>query len=116
MNFRTSYEADLPLRMLDLGLHVAAAVALPGPWWLQWLPEALSLPLWLHGMVTNRMLPQSSLALRLHRLLHLRGRDALPALVVLLVLANMQAFLTLACVHVLAHASIDHLTHGEGWL
>jgi hypothetical protein len=73
VTFRSAYRADLPLRAVDLGLHVVAAVLLPGPWWCQWLPDAVLPLLWLRGMAINEFDTDASSLLRLHRGLHLRG-------------------------------------------
>lgn len=112
-SFRAAYAADLPRRATDVAAHAVLAALLPGPWWLQYVPDALVPVLWLHGMATGRFLRASHPALRAHRALHGRGPVG-------------WAFLAASCVvglairsslplHVAAHAAVDRLSHGRGW-
>jgi hypothetical protein len=99
---------------MDLGFHLALAFLLPGPGWLQFLPDAMLPLLWPVGMLTDSFMRPDGAALVLHRLLHLRGRWAMPAMCAVL-LAGV-AWPSLAA-HWLAHVAVDSLTHdGKEWL
>lgn len=111
--FRSAWLGVWPLGLIDAVLHVAAAVWLPGPWWLQYLPD-LALPLlWTRSMLTNRRAGDHSLLLKLHRLLHARP----PLLGEGVCLWAGLAFLWFPqlALHAAVHVVVDRLTHDRRW-
>lgn len=110
LNFRTLYRRDLQVRLIDLALHLTAAVMLPGPWYLQWVPDVLVVPLWLHGMWTGRMLPEDSAVVRAHHVLH---SWIVPALL-LLTPVRAGYYVAALGLHWGAHYLIDIVTH-DNW-
>lgn len=106
-SFRPAYRASLCLRAVDLSLHATAAWLLPGHL-LQFAPDILLPGLWMHGMLTNRFLPQDASLLQLHRTFHLRTWASFA----LFPLFYLWPWLG---VHALVHALIDRFTHGPLW-
>lgn len=115
--FRRAWLADLGNRVPDLVLHSAAAMLLPGPWWLQWCPDVALPALWLRSVLSDKMAPEGSRVLQLHRLLHGKDRDVTMAFAATCVVwtALGSQLATAALAHVAVHLAIDGVTHGEGW-
>lgn len=110
--FRGAWTADLKWRVVDVIGHAVLVFFLPGPWWLQWLPDMLLPVLWIHGMVTNRFLPPHSELINSHRSLH----DPAVPLVLLWVggVVHAQTLLILwVGLHWAGHVLWDRLTHQD---
>lgn len=111
--FRAAWREDMPLRFLDMSAHAMLAWALPGPWWLQFLPDVVLPALWTCGMLTDQFDDGSGWLLRAHRLLHLRLRPVAFVCMLFLV-ATAIAYPPLAGAW-LAHVAVDRITHDERW-
>lgn len=119
--FRRDWIRTVPYGALDIVMHaVAAFLWLPGPWWFQYLPDAVLPVLWLRSMATNRMAGDDDLWLQLHRMLHVKARYFHTGVLLwwLLALASGAALdvnIFVLPLHVAVHKAIDWITHGEGW-
>ena len=110
--FRTAWVADLPWRAIDLSAHIVLALLLPGPWWLQWLPDVMLPVLWVSSWASNAWLPDGDWRLEAHRALHLRS--GLGGLVACAVLAGGLWWPAILA-HAVGHWAVDWLTHGKEW-
>jgi len=111
--FRVAYVQTLPLRLVDVLMHLTVAFALPGPWWYQGLPDIMLPVLWTKAMITDTFEPDWSLLLAAHRTLHLRGRLGLLAGIGVVCCAWLWPVLA---GQLLAHVAIDTVTHEGAWL
>ncbi len=68
MSFRRTYRKDLPMRVLDVLLHVIAA-CITGSLW-QWGPDIMLVIIWPYSMIVDERLPDSSFLLEIHKALH----------------------------------------------
>lgn len=68
MTFRMAWFRDWRWRLFDGMLHGLAGLLLHS--WFQWIPDVMLPCIWLHGMISNRRLPDDSVLLRIHRWLH----------------------------------------------
>jgi hypothetical protein len=108
--FRDAYRDNLLERLLDVCCHVLAALFLPGPWWLQFIPD-LALPwLWLRSIATDRFADEHDPQLGLHRMLHLRGRHFPFGMLAAVLLSGVFISPAIAA-HWLVHVAIDSVTH-----
>lgn len=115
MSFRSTYARDLPVRALDVCLHVTAALAFPHfrvGWAMQWLPDCALIALWSRSMVLNRFAPASDPVLRFHRFLHTPLGYVSAALLTALC---RPAYLGIMLYQYGAHLVIDLFTHGKEW-
>lgn len=70
MNFRQLMKADISWRVIDLIGHCFLAWFLPGHWWYQFIPDIFVPFLFLHGMVTGKLLPLDSKLVWLNNFMH----------------------------------------------
>lgn len=110
--FRAAYRADRPWRLLDAGLHLVAALLLPGPFWLQYVPDICVGVVWWRSWQSGKFLPEADRALVLHRWLHLRGATVGGAALLGLLVGLAGPVCVL---HYVVHLAIDRLTHGKAW-
>lgn len=120
--FRQWYKAQLMMRVLDFIGHCLAAAfvwMLTSAWAaipMQWYPDICLLYMWPHGMITNRMLPENSLVLRVHRWLH-SPFFAIACAVWLVFVVFVFPWMTkpsfIAMISVVTHQAIDMFTHEE---
>jgi hypothetical protein len=115
MSFRRQWLGTVPLGILDVCLHAAAAYMLPGAWWMQYVPDAVLPFLWLGSMARDTFVDpdDSSWLLDWHRVLHLRRFGVLPGAVLYVALAAATSLWLL--VHVVVHVGIDRVTHDGRW-
>ena len=113
--FRALYREDAPLRVLDVLAHALLALLLPGPFWAQYLPDLAVAVIFVRSWRLDAMLPEDDVWLRVHRALHLGRGSGWPMLPVAATLAIVVYAYPAAALHVLAHLSVDAVTHGKDW-
>lgn len=107
--FRSRWTIGLSL--IDLVCHVTLSLILPGPFWFQFLPDLLVLPLWLHGYLTDRMLPATNPFIIAHRSLHSIWPIVLLISVAIFTPVDTSTLIALAGLHWAAHLLVDLFTH-----
>lgn len=104
MGFRAEYRADWLRRLVDVMLHVTAAIILPAPFWAQWLPDVALVVMWPWSMVMDRKVAPRAPILLLHRFLHSPEFGLIFGVV-------MAFYVPTVGVHWGIHVIIDVLTH-----
>jgi len=116
--FRRALLSDSYLRAIDIVLHSALALALPGHWYYQFLPDMLSPFLFMHGMITNRLLSENSFVLKVHKFFH---TAYIPMGIVFISpyvwIVDHKIFYApiYFWLHWLSHMIVDQFTHRNEW-
>jgi len=100
----------LTVSIVDVCGHVCFAVLLPGPFWLQVLPDAFLPGLAFWSLKTDRLAPRGATIVHLHRVLHTL---MLPIALTAFWLATQRPIYGSAALQWTAHVIWDQFTHPE---
>lgn len=109
MDFRTLVKQGLWIRVIDVLGHIGFGWAL-GSVFVQFLPDMLLPIIWLRSWKKNELLPETDLALELHRGLH----TCWPSfLLICAYLVMLKPWMFWVSAQWLVHVAWDGLTHPE---
>ena len=72
-SFRASWRHDWRTRAIDRMCHIIAGATLPGPWWFQFLPDLMVIPMMIISLTTNQFLKSTNVLVAVSKALHNLG-------------------------------------------
>ena len=95
---------------LDFVLHLGLALAIPGPWWFQYVPDMMLPFIFTHSLMIDGLLPETTIVVKMHKYFH-----TLWPVLILSILAGMMFDVQIALlgIHWGCHILVDQFTHPQ---
>lgn len=114
MSFRRLMLDDTAWRITDMLGHILMAIVLPGPWWLQFLPDVFVPLLMTKSLVSDKLLPRRNWLVVTNVTMHNIGFMALTCATILVSTHAIKFTLALTLQWGL-HILWDIVTHVQTW-